>query len=190
MTVKLLKSKLLAMICPLILLGLSIWPSSCKKQDVMCYQPTEATARIGFGQRFLLDVDTFIDSVLVDTTLFFYRDTAMPYLQAFYDDGDNQFTVIAGEATNYLTLLLNPQTNITRYYVSYDSASSALDTVTIYYETHPVFISNDCGFTNYYTITDVEYASEGIDSMHINDKEVTLDNANNKRHINFYYFND
>lgn len=163
---------------------------SCKKQDVMCYQPTEATMRVGFGQRLILDVDTFIDSVLVDTTLFMYRDTLLPYLQAHFDDGRNAFTVIAGEGTNALTLLLNPNTTSTRYMVSYDTTSGIVDTVTITYNTVPVFISNDCGFTNFYNIENVEIASSSVDSMHIPEREVTLDNANNKRHVNFYFFND
>lgn len=176
-------------ICLVAMLIMSLTPS-CKQQDVLCYEPTEATMRVGFGQRLILDVDTFLDSVLVDTTLFMYRDTLLPYLQAIYDDGSNKFNVISGEGTNSLTLLLNPNASSTRYAVTYDTTSGIVDTLIVNYNTVPVFISNDCGFTNFYNIEDVMMVSSGVDSMHISDIEVTLDNSNNKRHVYFYFFND
>lgn len=162
---------------------------ACKK-DVMCYQPTEATMHLGFVQKMTYEVDTFIDSILVDTTFIIYRDSLMPYVQAFYDDGTIAFSISSGEASNSIGLTLNPNDTQTKYFLSYDSTSTALDTLQIFYKNHPVFISNDCGFTNFYTINDIQINSFGVDSIHIADKEVTLDNANNKKHILIYFFKE
>src|SRR5690606_9680785 len=112
----------------------------------------------------------------------------MPYLQAYYDDGTTAFSVIAGESVSSISLLLNPNESSTRYLLSYDSTSTEIDTLIINHENTPVFISNECGFTNFYNIKEVSISSSGLDSMHTRDGEVTLDNSNNKRHISFYFF--
>jgi len=60
-----------------------------------------------------------------------------------------------------------------------------MDTVTVSKTNEPHFESVDCGANYFHTITNVEYSTNGIDSIRINNNKVTYDSS--KPHFLIYF---
>ncbi len=66
-----------------------------------------------------------------------------------------------------------------------DSAVTLQDTLTFYYERQLRFLSNSCGYTNYFNLNRVTTTHNGLDSAIINRADVTADV--NVLHLKLYY---
>lgn len=160
---------------------------ACSKPEPVCYEPLTVTARVQYIQRTLKEVDTLIGTVLLDTFYLYYADTFLPYLNAVNLDTDT-FGVAAIPNTGALSFYLNPNGASTTYALRFDTVGAYTDTISFYHNSYPVFISNDCGYTHYFSIDSISYRSPYVDSLFITNKEVTLDNANSANTALLYFF--
>lgn len=166
---------------------LSLATSSCtKEQD--CHIPTDITAKLVFGTKELRDSIINTDSVVIDTTYIFYRDSLMelPTMETF--SYDTNFIIKGLRGVSTLPFSLDPDTTTIQYivYPNYDETPNIKDTLTVTYKSHLFFISNSCGFTYNYEIVDAHATFNVFDSISISEREVSTDGS--KRHIRLYFF--
>lgn len=161
--------------------------AACSKPEPVCYEPLTVTARVQYIQRTLDEIDTLIGTVLLDTFYLYFADTFLPLLNARNLDTDT-FGVVAVPNTGALSFYLNPNSHSTTYAIRYDTVGVYSDTISFYHNSYPVFISNDCGYTHYFSLDSILYRSPFVDSLFITNKEVTLDNANNANSALIYFF--
>lgn len=64
----------------------------------------------------------------------------------------------------------------TRWFIQPDTSNAAgRDTVTFYYERTPVFLSTACGYTIAFSLRDITFTNNSIDSARIDVADVTSD---------------
>jgi len=160
---------------------------ACKKEDPVCYEPTTVTAPVKFVQRTLQNIDTLIGSTVLDTFYLFYNDTILPYLNAVNVEADT-FGILGIPNSGNFLFYLNPNSNSTSYAIRYDTVGTYTDTITLFHQSYPVFISNACGYTYYYDIDSIRYNSPFVDSTFVANKQVTLEQANGAKVAYFYFF--
>lgn len=152
----------------LILLS-AIW-LSCKQDRDPCLQPKTVTLHIGVykaADTGSLGVDSVLPSAivgLVDTNVLFY-----------YGANGSKFA-----------LTLNPKADSCRWFIIPDSNHvSNVDTMTFYYQPQPHFISEACGFINYYNINSVRCTNYYIDSFQI--KDFNISTKANVENVKIFY---
>lgn len=172
-------------------LGLA-FVSSCETKEPECYQPVNVTAICGFVVR---DTFFYTDTIPgtgleVDTYRLTYDPRLLLSPGMFTLDVDSAYKIIgSADGTAYLSVPLNPNANRIRYRLLYDTAQAALaDTITFYYTTSVHFISNSCGYTNYYNLDSVRSTSNVLDSVALVQPAVTNNQTDQARHILIYLF--
>ncbi len=108
---------------------------------------------------------------------------------------DDTLTIYSARNTTGDTILINQQVSTDSFSLpmSYSNPQDVLvfccntvrDTVWVSKEDHPHFESVDCGVNYFHTITGVDYTRNAIDSITINHKEVTYDDA--PTHLYIYF---
>lgn len=89
------------------------------------------------------------------------------------------------EASTFTTLL-STIADSARVYIWPDSvATTPKDTLTFYYERKLEYISASCGYTYFYSISDVKTTNNNIDSVVIVNREVNTDA--NAEHVKIFY---
>jgi hypothetical protein len=137
-----------------------------------CYEPIDVSARWNFKtERMMIrKVDSGTANER-DTMIFEFYDTALFNVRATMLDVSQNITFYDQNGSVYP--LLNPDTNVQRYAIQFDSAQVGFDTFTLFYNTNLHFISNACGYTFFYNIDSISTTRHVIDSFWINDAAVT-----------------
>lgn len=102
------------------------------------------------------------------------RDTVLPKLTIFALDKDSIYRQQAGYRS--ASLPMTPLADSSRFYIRAGDAFKG-DTITFRYSRVPHFISAGCGFVTYYNIDTIFTTYNQVDSLVINSKQVTTDNA-------------
>lgn len=160
---------------------------ACQKGEPECYQPTSVNATLSFIARNLERIDTMtIDSIRIDSTFVIYRDTPMiaPLMHSL--NTDIKLSIIGSAGSSRLPFTFNPASGNIQYVIQFDTNQAFYDTMHLYYTSRVEFISNDCGFTNYYHIDSLYVTKNHIDSFSLQDREVTMEG--NLRHVLLFFF--
>lgn len=83
------------------------------------------------------------------------------------------------------TFSLSNVADSSRWVLRPDSAYAIEDTLTFYYQRQLHFLSNSCGYTNFYNLQSVQTSRHAIDSAIINRPDITTDA--NVINIKIYY---
>jgi hypothetical protein len=102
---------------------------------------------------------------------------------------------LTGQSTQYVfggvkristfTLSLSNIADSSVWIIRPDSAFLLEDTFTIYYQRQLRFLSNSCGYTNYYNLDSIHFTRHALDSARINHADVTTDA--NVEHLKLFY---
>lgn len=104
------------------------------------------------------------------------QDSALPRAQFIAMTGSGLEGKQYIAPTAYITLSLSPVADSCQWMVRADTVSTRpFDTMTFYYQRQLTFLSNACGFTNFYGIDSVKTTHSGIDSVIITSRSVTND---------------
>lgn len=160
--------------------------ASCKKEAGGCAISMVATAQSKYVQRTIRYVDSTIGGLPFDTFYVTERDTILPYLNAINLEIDT-IGILGTPNTGFFSFYLNPNELKTSYAIRYDTIGAYIDTIRIYHSSFPVYVSNDCGYTHYFQIDSLKYSSASIDSVFINNYEITLDKTA-KSALAYFYF--
>lgn len=138
-----------------------VFVCSCTRQDVPCLEPTQYFLRIKTvkpADTGIAGVDSTLPAAVVgyvDTPLIFYADTIKR----------NTF--------------IGPMSAISdsvRWFIAPDTSDPAgIDTITFRYERKTTFLSTACGYTYVYSLQNVSSTNNRIDSVRIENTEVTKD---------------
>ncbi len=162
---------------------------SCEPKEPECYQPINVTVISGFVQR---DTVKYIDTLPggSDTFVLQYNTTRLLNPGMYTLDVDSIYSIIGGpNGEDHLSVPLNPRADSMRYrFLSDTTVKSNADTFTFYYTSSVHFISNDCGYTNFYKLDSVRSTRHLVDSIALISSEVTNDQTNAVRHIQLYFF--
>lgn len=91
-----------------------------------------------------------------------------------------------GVEASTFTTLLSTIADSARVYIWPDSVvTTPMDTVTFYYQRNLQFISTACGYTYFYSLTDVRTTTNNIDSVVIINTEVNTDA--NAEHVKIFF---
>ena len=86
------------------------------------------------------------------------------------------------------TLSLSPDTTFCKWLFRTDTSGNNFDTITFYYKRNLQFLSNACGYADFYTLTSVNAKGTMIDSAHIINYSVT--NDVNTKHVQIFIHPD
>lgn len=162
---------------------------SCETKDPECYQPVNVTLISGFMVR---DTVRITDTTAGgrDTFTLNYTPRSLISPGMFTIGTDSSYAVIGSiQGASTLSVPLNPNADSIRYRILYDTANKAqADTFTFYYTASVHFISNSCGYTNYYNVDSVHYTKNVMDSAALVNPAVTNDQTGQARHVLLYFF--
>lgn len=159
---------------------------ACTPKEQECFQPTTVTAKVYFKVKDIRDTLIITDTSIIDTTFVYFRDTQMVAPSFYTQFGDSILQVNGVRGTVNMTLPLNPDTNSIQYAFTPDRDQLIFDTLTINYTSELHFLSNNCGFTYYYNIDNVQVTTNFVDSFAVTDRNVTSDGS--IQNIQLYYF--
>ncbi len=163
-----------------------LFAASCNKEQV-CFIPTNVTGKMIFSVKEARDTLIFTDTNVIDTTIISYRDTAMTAPAMLTFGYDTNYIIYGIRGQSIISFSLDPDLPSISYKVIPDNNEPEQhDTLTIGYDSHLYFISNDCGFTYNYKITSVHITNHHIDSSAVITPEVTTEGS--KQHIRLYFF--
>jgi hypothetical protein len=176
-----------------IVLGLcGIGLISCEKDEPECYQPVNVTAINAFVIRdSIRRYDTLPSStpgnvIVRDTYYISFRDSQLINPGMYTLDVTPAYRIVGDERESVLPTPLNPNKDSMRYLILFDTAvSGSADTLTFFYTSSVHFISNNCGYTNYFYIDSVHVTKHVLDSAAIFKREVTSDQST--RNILLYF---
>jgi Family of unknown function (DUF6452) len=137
---------------------------ACNK-EISCLQYATISAKINF--------QTTTDSAKVKDTLLV---NPLLVTDSFYQVARN----IRG-----MSLLLNSHADSMQFLVCADSATLFFDTVQIKYNRTPNFVSKECGYNYFYTITGVTFTTYQLKKVVLINPLINDDN--NVRHFQFFY---
>jgi len=142
-----------------------IW-AACSQQRQLCLTPTVASLNIVSMH------------VISDTGTIFY-DTILPAAEFVPLNNKSDSVGVYPQASTF-TISLSPASDTCRWLFRADTTGVlprdyTFDTLTFIYTPNLQFLSNACGFTDFYTIDTVLTSHTNIDSLHITDKSVTND---------------
>lgn len=150
---------------------------SCKQERAVCFEPVNATLRMGAYQGIEVDTGIVVTDSSLPKALIIALDT--PKVQIYAPDRASKFG-----------LLLSPHADSTRFIIMADSAQISIpalyDTVTFYYQRRLEFLSVACGYTYFFTLGDrVRTTNNYIDSVQVVNSNVT--NAANVEHVKIFF---
>lgn len=146
--------------------------ASCTPERDPCLQPKSVSLR--FGTYKTADTGTL------------GKDSTLP--AAIIGMVDSPYIFYLGAKSNKFQLLLSPLADSVRWFIMPDSnaANKVLrDTITFHYQKHLHFISTGCGYNYYYTLSNITQTDNYIDSIKINNAEVTTEA--NIEHVKIFY---
>lgn len=111
---------------------------------------------------------------------FLVKDTTWPKV-TFYALGKD--TIVSRQPRNSLFFSLDPLADSSRFYLQLDSIAVP-DTLTFRYQRKPSFVSPGCGFATFFTLDTVICTFNTIDSVHINNREIS---SSNDTHISLFF---
>lgn len=152
-----------------------------------CYEPVDVRSNIRFSTERLTTI--ILDSVSGsprDSIVVGFFDTTLLNSRISLIDVERPI-IFPSSNTGSIYPLLNPDTNVQRYSIQFDSTIARFDTFTLFYKTNLHFISNACGYTFFYNLDSVRHTSNVIDSMWIRD--FVVGNDANAINVSFYFFN-
>jgi hypothetical protein len=142
--------------CTCVVLLTVLWVS-CKRVADPCLQSTNVSVVVGTYK----PADT--GSLGADSIL----------PKAFIGYVSNSWIQYSGSKANKFYLRLSAQTDTCKWFISPDSSTAAMDTVTLIYYRELNFVSRSCGYAYHYFINDVKWTFNRIDSVKINNNAVT-----------------
>lgn len=165
---------------------LSLIFMACSKEPSPCYQPTETSLKLAFVARNLHRIDSITpDGNLIDTMIIQYQDTFLNNSRIYtYDLPQNYGVQNMGNATR-IDIPLNPAFDKINYVFQMDTSIAILDTIQVQYNANRKFVSNACGFSFEYEISNIELSNHSIDSFILRKPKVDLENENN---IQLYFY--
>ena len=156
-----------------------IW-GACKQQRQTCLTPKIAS----------LIVETM--HKISDTGTVFY-DTVLPAAEfAPLTNPDSIQVFLSAQASSF-TLSLSPDHDTCQWLFRADTVgnnprAALFDTITFYYQRKLQFLSNACGYTNFYNLDSIYTSHFNIDSVHIINASVT--NNVNTKHVQIFIHPD
>lgn len=158
---------------------------SCETDGPDCYEPINVSVKSVFVIRDSVTVPISTDTSLRDTTYITAKDTILlaPRLTAL--DQTSVFYQVTGSAVSVLGVALDPAKDSMRYRIQTDTLAAASDTITFYYKPSLFFISNNCGYTNYFTLDSIRITKNFFDSAVISNINVTKEG--NTRNVLLYF---
>jgi len=161
-------------ILPLLALCAFLAIESCETADNPCLQPRLTLLRAGAYKRAADTGTAVLDSALPN-----------PIFIALTTFTTNNI-FIQKTGTNKFGFQLSDLSDTCRWVIRPDSATFVQDTLTFIYQRQLHFISNVCGYTYYYNLTQpVLTTHHAIDSVRINNNDITS-NAS-VEHLKIYY---
>ena len=156
--------------------------AACEAGRDPCLQPQNVAVQLHFYQKAADTGSTF-------------RDTLLPNMLLNPLDNPAVYTVNGVKNVAAYTIRLSPLDDVCRWYLQPDSARpDRRDTITFAYQRKLHFISNACGYTYYFNLSDVRPSGRvlgdtihSIDSIVIADREVNGDAG--KEHLKIYFHN-
>jgi hypothetical protein len=113
-------------------------------------------------------------------------DTLLPNIQLRPQTGQAiQYAFGGLKRISSFTLSLSNLADSSVWIIRPDSATALEDTFTIYYQRQLRFLSNSCGYTNFYNLDSLHYTRHALDSARINKADVTSDA--NVIHVKLFY---
>lgn len=94
---------------------------------------------------------------------------------------DNDTILVDEKSVSSFSLMLNPASQSVTLYIY---LNDMLDTAVINYDSYPHMVSSECGYTLFNTITSLTTTHHIIDSLNIENENVTLDG---KRNLRLFY---
>ena len=150
------------------LLAALLW-TSCSQEKDPCLLPTTAPMRVNSAVK--TGDTSFVDAPLTQPA-WIAIDSSKGFL---FDANSSSFT-----------LLLSPLVDSTRYVVQPDTSLPDKDTITFYYDRNLHFLSTSCGYTYFYSLTNIAYTKHLIDSAYIVNSNVNQ-NANTAYHVRILF---
>lgn len=148
---------------------LIVFAIACKRVADPCLQTTNLSVAIGVYKP--ADTGTTgVDSVLPKAMIGYLANGWLQYNGA----QDKKFY-----------LRLDPKNDTCKWFISPDSTSSGLDTITLVYSRQLSFLSQSCGYRYNYFIADVKWTFNRIDSIKI--KNNIVDGTANVENIKIFY---
>ena len=153
---------------------------ACTQERQPCLTPKIASLNLHF-------VHFAIDTAIANNTT---QDTALPSaVFGALTGGTTVKELIYRTPTAYTTLSLSSTTDSCQWIFKADSALTDYDTLNFYYRRQLKFLSNACGYTNFYTLDSVHVTkNKGIDSIILTNNSVT--NDVNTRQLKIYMHPD
>lgn len=153
---------------------------ACETGRDPCLQPVNVAVKLRFYQK------------AADTGAAF-RDTLLPNMLINPLDNPAVYTVSGVKSVSSYNIRLSPLDDVCRWYLQPDSARpDRRDTITFRYERRLHFISNACGYTYYFNLSNVKPSGRvlgdtihSIDSIVIADRDVNGDAG--KEHVKVYF---
>ncbi len=151
---------------------------SCSQERQPCLTPKIASLNLRY-------VHFTADSAIASNIT---ADTALPkaIFTAITDSGNRSVIYIAPSA--YFTISLSPAADSCKWAFIADSASlktgASFDTMSFFYKRKLQFLSNACGYTDFYSIDSVHTTQHHVDSVIITNTSVT--NDVNTKHLKIY----
>jgi len=147
----------------IVLIALSVvgW-LACTQTRQPCETPLTASLNIEMQH---LPTDTA--TIFVDTVL-----PGAEFIPISHLPNKGPDTAIYPQGTNF-TISLSPVDTMCQWAFTTDSSHFGFDTMTFYYQRQVQFISNACGYVDFYNIDTVITTRHNIDSVHILNKSVT-----------------
>jgi hypothetical protein len=163
---------------------------ACTQQRQACVEPILVSLRFS-----VLSTHTITDSAVFppkSTRVSF--DTVLP--KAFLIPLDpavknETFTFYFGY-TSQFSLLLDPNKDTCRWYLSQDSLGTPIDTISFFYTRKLQFLSNACGYTYYYNLTGIpttpnlknNLVQNALDTLHHRIDSIIIENAGVTNNVN------
>ncbi len=152
-----------------------IW-GACKQQRQPCLTPKVASLILE-----TMHITTDTGTIFSDTSLPAAQFLALP-------TAGNADTFLFTQAAVF-TISLSPTSNSCQWLFRADSVANSprgtlFDTITFYYKRDLQFLSNACGYVNFYDLDSIRTSHFNIDSVHIINASVTNDIS--KKHVQVY----
>lgn len=156
---------------PLIFLFFSgLMHTACKRIADPCLQPKNVYVRISTLQQ--ADTGSLGKDSLLPNPIVGYSET-------------NQIIYIGTKKMKDFYMQLSPMKDSIKWFITPDSTTVALDTITVFYKRNLVFLSKSCGYTTNYIIDDVKHTINRIDSVIVNNGNI--DGKSDVQNVKVFY---
>lgn len=137
---------------------------ACSTQNLPCYEPVTPYVNIQCAQK---DANATVDFNLPNANW------------SCIDIDSAKKWYLGIKATNKFSIILKPLIDTCRWVIQADSAISPLDTISFIYQSNLHFYSNACGYGYDFTLKDIKFTRNTIDSIAIINTSVST-KANNE----------